>query len=246
MARDTTLGSLLQMLRAEARLSLNVAHNQQVRDTQVDALRRTQILLWEDYTWPHLRVDRYIDLQDGQRYYDPTQTVDVNGNAKTDLKIDNVERIAVMDGGDWRPLKPFIGRDQYVQFQSDNDVRSWPVSHWQVSEGEQIEFWPIPNANASSEREGQVKLTGKRNLRRLVDDGDRADLDDRLIAMFAAVEFITDPGLAKYKNNLANRRLMKLQGNMVKERKFRMFGGGSDTDVRRPRRMTAIYNAPSS
>lgn len=234
MARGATLGTILTQLRAEARLSLNVAHNQQIRDTQVDAVRRTQEMLWEDYNWPHLRVERYIDLQAGQRFYDPTTSKDVAGVIKNDLRIDKVSMIAVMDGGDWRPLIPSIGREQYVQFQSDLDERSWPATHWQVYEGEQIEIWPLPTSNADPvSREGQLRLTGVRNLRPLVKDSDVADLDDRLIAMMAAVEFITDPGLSKYKNNLANRRLQKLQGNLVKETKFSMFGIGDTTSGRR-------------
>jgi len=116
------------------------------------------------------------------------------------------------------------------------------VSHWRVYEGEQIEVWPIPTDNAdTTSREGQLKIVGTRNLNPLVADGDVCDLDDRLVAMFAAVEFITDPGLAKYKNNLANTRLIKLRGNLVKETKFRMFGIGEPENVRQLRGPPTVY-----
>lgn len=229
MARGQTLGSILVKMRQEARLSPNPAHNAQARDTHVDALQRTQEMLWEDNSWPHLKVDRYLDLQAGQRFYDPTTTKDVTGAVKNDVSIDRIHEIRVMDGGEWIRLTTAIGSREYSQFQSDRDERSWPVTNWQLYEDQQIEVWPVPSDNADpATREGQLKITATRKLRRFVDDADVADLDDRLLALMTAVEFIADPNLAKYKNGLATRRLMKLQGNLVKQRTFRMFSSAPE------------------
>jgi hypothetical protein len=167
------LGELLTLLRQEARLSTNAAHNASTADAQRDAIRRTQEALWEDYDWPHLEVDRYINLQAGQRFYDPTTTLDVTGAVKNDIAIDRITCISVMDGGDWRGLTAEIGRDQYVQYQSDLDERSWPVTNWRLYEDEQIEVWPIPNENADAvSREGQIKITATRTLRPMIADKD--------------------------------------------------------------------------
>ena len=65
MSRGTTLVKLLDDLRAECRISLNPAHNRQQRDVQVKMLQRKQEWLWNDFAWPHLRVERFIDLQAG-------------------------------------------------------------------------------------------------------------------------------------------------------------------------------------
>ena len=54
--RGKTLESILNSVRAEARLSLLPANNNQVRDSHVILIQREQERLWEDYNWPHLRV----------------------------------------------------------------------------------------------------------------------------------------------------------------------------------------------
>lgn len=227
--RGKSLGHVLSLLRAEARLSLNAAHNTQIRDTQVSAIQRVQELLWDDVNWPHLRVDRYINLQAGQRFYDVTTTKDVSGTVKDDVRIDKVDRIYVMDAGVWRPMRSVITERDYAQFQSDRDERAWPAEAWQIYEDEQVEVWPVPNENAdATTREGQLKIVAYRKCRPLIADSDICDLDDRLLALFAAVEFLADEKMARYKNDLANRRLQKLTGSLVKERSFRMFGAGGD------------------
>jgi hypothetical protein len=241
--RGKTLGHVLTLLRAEARLSLNPAHNAQSRDTQVSAVQRVQELLCDDINWPHLRVDRYLDLQAGQRFYDVTTTLDVAGNTKNDVVVDKVDQIFVMDAGEWRPLSPQIGRGEYAQFQSDRDQRSWPVHNWRLYEDEQVEIWPVPSESAdTTSLEGRLKIVAYRKCRPLVADSDICDLDDRLLALFAAVEFIPDEKLARYKSDLANRRLLKLTGNLVKERRFRMFGiGAADDDRRKLRGPPTVY-----
>jgi hypothetical protein len=240
--RGKTLGHVLTLLRAEARLSLNPAHNAQIRDTQVSAVQRVQEMLCDDINWPHLRVERYVSLQAGQRFYDVTTAKDVTGATKNDIRIDKVDRISVMEAGLWRPLRPVITASEYAQFQSDRDERSWPAFAWQIYEGEQIEIWPIPSENADdAAREGQLKITAYRNCRPLISDSDICDLDDRMLALFAAVEFIADEKMARYKSDMANRRLQKLTGNLVKERSFRMFGTGAAADRKHLRGPPTVY-----
>jgi hypothetical protein len=232
--RARTLGHVLTLLRAEARLSLNPAHNAQTRDTQVAAVQRVQDMLCDDINWPHLRVDRFLNLQAGQRLYDVTSTLDVRGVTKNDIRIDKIDRVFVMDGNEWRPLHPQIGLREYAQFNSDSEERSWPVYNWQVYEGEQVEIWPIPaEDSATSGLEGWLKIVAYRNPRPIVSDSDTCDLDDRLLALFASVEFIRDETQAKYKSDMANRRLAKLTGALVKEKRFRMFGIGTEDSDRR-------------
>lgn len=73
--RGTTLVHLLDLYRAECRLSSNPAHNAQARDAQVNHIQRTQEWLWDDFDWPFLRVERYLDLQQGQRFYAPPEDI---------------------------------------------------------------------------------------------------------------------------------------------------------------------------
>ena len=116
---------------------------------------------------------------------------------------------------------------------SDLDERSWPVERWQVYEGEQIELWPIPadDANTTS-LEGRIKVVGIRSPRPLVDDADRADLDDRLIVLYAAAEALAARGAddAGVKLQLAQQREATLIGNMSKIKNFTLYGGAKSNE----------------
>ena len=229
MARNQTLISLLDDLRAETRSSLNAAHNAQIRDTQVKYLRKAQEWFWDDFDWPHLYVERRVSLQAGERYYEPP----------TDVRIDHVTRIEVRYGGVWIPLVAGIGGQQYAEFDSDLDIRSWPVRRWRIHEDEQIEIWPVPESNADTTTlEGVLKIAGIRNLKLLVTDTDRCDLDDRLLVLYAAAKFIGKGGEAKMAEAMG--LYGDLRGKLMPRRRFRMLGADQEVE-HRPRRMTALY-----
>jgi hypothetical protein len=226
MARKTTLVKLLDDLRAEARLSLNPSHNLQNRPVQVKMLQRVQDRLWEDFAWPHMRVERQVPIQAGQRYYAPP----------SDMRIDRIERIEFYTDGAWRLIAPGIDPENYTAWNSDLDQRSWPPRRWQIFEDETVEIWPIADTNATeATREGYLKFTGIRNLNQLVDDGDRADLDDRLIVLYAAAEMLAASGSkdAQLKLDQANSIYARLRGHLTPRKQFRMFGVGEPLAPRR-------------
>lgn len=225
--RGKTLVSLLDDLRAEARLSLNPAHNAQVRETHVAVLQRVQEWLWHDFDWPHLRVERFIDSQANQRFYDLASAFDVNNAASDDLSLDKIEKIEVRYGNSWAELVPEIGPLQYRQFDPLLGQTSWPITRWRIWEGEQIEIWPVPAVNAdATSLEGRLKVTGIRNLKPLVADSDRADLDSNLIVLFAASELLvtSNQALAKLKLDAANKLYAMTRSALTPRRRFRMFG----------------------
>lgn len=228
MARGVTLGSILTSLRAEIGASLSVAHNVQVRATHINHLQRVQEMLIEDYTWPHMRVDRYLQPQSGQRYYDPTAVLKTNNLnvlvAVGDMKIDQIESIWLRYGNIWKPVHAGISQEHYTIYDSDTDQRSWPVQRWKIAESEQIELWPIPNVNGDTVNKVDIlKVVGMRNAAPLVEDADRAELDDRLIVLMAAAEILGGEQGQK-KASLAQRRLVKVRGNLTTVRRFRLFG----------------------
>lgn len=219
MARRTTLVKLLDQLRAEARLSLNPAHNTQVRESHVNLIQRVQERLWDDFTWPHLRVERSVALQIGQRFYDPP----------ADMLIDNIEKIEIFDGGGWRALEAGIGGAEYTTYNSDLNERAYPPRRWKIHEDEDIEIWPISDQNGDAATlEGYIKFTGIRNLRPLVADTDRADLDDRMIVLYGAAELLAASGAkdAKIKLDMADRIYTRLRSGLTPRKRFRMFGIG--------------------
>lgn len=219
MARNKTLVSLLDELRAECRHSLNPAHNNQVRDTQIKHLQRVQELLWEDFAWPHLRVYRDIPIQAGERYY----------SVPEDLDLERIEKIELRYNGRWVDLDYGIDQNHLIMFDSDTGIRGWPVRRWRISEDLQIEVWPIADGNQEpTTLEGTLRVWGIRNLKPLVADGDRCDLDGRVITLYAAAEMITDEALAAKKLSLANKLLAKLRGHLMPRKRIKMFNTGQE------------------
>lgn len=241
MARGTTLEKLLDQYRAECRLSLNSAHNQQDREAQVNHIQRVQAELWENFNWPHMRVRRELLCQAGQRYYDVPE----------DLSIDRLEMVEFRSDGVWRRLRTNITAGEYATVDSDLDQRSWPIVSWQLYEGEQVEVWPIANANGNPDTiDGTLRFTGIRNLAALVDDDDRADLDDKCIILYCAAERLSATGAkdAQYKLDKANARLAKLRGDLMPRRQFNMFGANQTRffTERRNYRPYVTYRPPGT
>jgi hypothetical protein len=235
MARHTTLVRILDMLRAEARLSMNPAHNRQIRDAHVNMLQRQQNRLWDDFTWPHLRVQRLKPVSSGQRYYSPPD----------DILIDNIERIEIYDGGTWRRLVPGINGSHYSAHNSDLDERAYPPMAWAIHEDEDIEIWPISDTNSDpATQEGMLKFTGIRNLKPFFDDADRADLDDNLLVMFASAELLAAQGAkdAQLKLDQANQIYRRQRGGLTPRKRFRMFGVGGH--IPEQREYVTRYRAP--
>jgi len=226
VAREQTLESILNLMRAEARLSLTPADNVNVRDSHIVLLQREQERLWEDYAWPHLRKHYLLPLAAGQYLYDlPEATFDEGADTYT-LNIDRVEHVSVMDGGIWRSLHPEIGEDDYSAFQTILNQRSWPVRKWQAT-GSQIEVWPIPDTSAdTTTKEGYLRITGIRDLRTFVADSDRADLDDRLLALYVSGGVLAAQGAkdASLKLEAANKLYTKLKGKQTKTTSFNLYG----------------------
>jgi hypothetical protein len=226
VGRKTTLVKLLDKLRVAAHLSLNPAHNAQNRSSQVAMLQAEQERLWDDFDWPHLRVERQVPVQAGQRYYDTPE----------DMLVDRIERIEVFRDGGWYSLDAGIDGCHYSAWNSDLDERSWPPRRWKIHEDEDIEIWPIPDTNADeTTMEGMLKFIGIRNLNPLVDDSDRADLDDDMLVNFVAANMLAATGAkdAKLKLDAANSRYARLRGRMSPRTRTSMFGIGQPKPPKR-------------
>ncbi len=236
MARGQTLESILNLMRAEARLSLSPANNTQVRDSHIILLQREQVRLWEDFNWPHLRKHYLLPLQAGQYLYSPPGgTFDANADTYT-VNIDRVERVSVRDGGAWVPLTPEITEANYAAHETALDERSSPARAWQATSNDEIEIWPIPDTNADADTlEGYARITGIRDLQPFAAAGDRADLDDRLIALYVAAGLLAASGAkdAQLKLEAANKLYTKLKGKQTKTTSFNMFGTVNRAPLRR-------------
>ncbi len=222
MARGKTLLKLLQDFRAEIRASGNAAHNASAREGQVVLLNRVQEDIYDRHDWPTLRIERTIDLQAGQRYYD----------TPADINMDRLENIEVRYGAQWVPVQYGIDASHYSTWDSYLDERSWPVERWRIYENEQIEVWPVPAANAvPATLEGRMKVFGIRSLPPLVADSDVALMDDRLIVLYAAAESLAASGSkdAPEKFRRAQERERMLTSNMSKIKTFSLSGSSDDS-----------------
>lgn len=174
-------------------MSLQASHNVQVRDTQIKHLQETQEWLWENYSWPHMRAERFLTTQIGQRFYDPAGCKKIDQSTGLlvtagDVKIDRIDYLMLRDGDIWRaPLSPGITADEYNQWDSDAGDRSWPIERWQIAENDNIEVWPVPDQDGDETTlANMLKFVGTRNLSDFAEDDDTCDLDHLAIVYFTA------------------------------------------------------------
>lgn len=204
MARGKQLLSLLAQLRAETGRSQDVSVGIPEADNLKELLSRTQETLYDEYEWPHLTVQRSVALAPGQRYYD----------LPSDLNFDRIHDVKLRYNTVYVELDRGIEFEDYSIFDSNASTpeRSFPTLKWDIRDtgsGEQLEFWPITNQTAT------VYFFGTKALSDLIQESDRADLDDRLIVLFAAAELLSrqKSNDAKVKLSLAERRLATLRRN---------------------------------
>jgi hypothetical protein len=245
MARNSTLEKILTDFRLEARLSPSPADNVHARDGQIALIQSEQFRLWDDFNWPHLRVERFLPMQAGQRFYDPRVALSEDGTAAAQtISIDRIEKIDTKDSDVWLPLVNGIGAEHYASHDSAETDRASPARRWRIYEGEQIEVWPVPEVDAGADQEGYLRLTGVRDLRPLVNESDRADLDDLLLALFSAATHLAGQGSedARVKGGKAEAHYNRLKARLSKSPGFSMFGVGRRALPRRP--FVAHYKPP--
>jgi hypothetical protein len=217
MARNVTLGELIDDVRAEAGHSLQASLGVAMRDVLIKALQRQQRRLWEDHDWKFLRVHRDVVLSAGQRYY----------NIPSDLTLERIEKVEFKYGNRWVPVGYGIGQPQLDQYDSDRDIRALPIQRWQEYENDQYEIWPISSQDGTATPPNNVlRFWGYRKLKPLVAESDRADLDDTLLVLFTAAEILArekgaDAGL---KLKMAEKHLVTLKGRTSKRDVFTLTG----------------------
>ena len=112
MARGTSLGQLIEDLRSEVGHSLQPSLGKSTRDVLINTLQRTQRRLWDDYSWPFLRVRRDITINTGQRYYD----------LPADMVFERVEVVEYKNDHTWDKLGYGMSRHEYNQHDSDRNI----------------------------------------------------------------------------------------------------------------------------
>lgn len=226
MARGVQLSQLVTDLQSEIGHSTQAALGRNLRPALINTLQRVQRQLHDDYDWPFLRVREVKQLQAGQKLYD----------LPTNVQLERVERIEYKTGGKWRKLDVGVGMDEYNQYDSDVDERASQAMRWEPQVDGQYEIWPLVDENGVlSTLENYVRVVGIRELSNFIADSDTADLDDTLLVLFAATEYLTrqkSPD-AEAKSILAQSHYTRIKGRLAKKKTFTM--GGGEVAVERER-----------
>lgn len=230
--RGQQLTRLISQLRSDLGRSSNVAVG--VDDAQIltHTLQRTQETLYDDYDWPHLRIDTgALPLNAGQRYYD----------LPDNLNFDRIESAWLRDSGLPQPFVRGIDPSLYAAYDSEADVRSSPPQRWDirnVDDAEQVEVWPIPSDSSCS-----MQFIGIRKLRPLIDGSDVTDIDDRLIVLFAAAELLDkqEQGSGRLKLSQAQQLYTRLKGRSAAARQTVRLGMGA-AQSSQPFRATVVIS----
>jgi len=237
MARNVSLGVLIDDLRAEAGHSLQANLGVQMREVLIKVLQRQQRRLWEDYDWTFLRVERDIAVAAGQRYY----------GFPVDLNLERLEKVEFKYGDRWIPVEYGIGRREYDTHDSDRGVRAFPIERWKEADNDQFELWPIPSQNGSTATSSNIlRFTGIRKLRPLVAESDVADLDDTLLVLYSAAEILAreKSADANVKLQMAEKHYNRLKGRNSKTETFSLSGGNESSGLRpQGPKIIAVQNA---
>jgi len=215
--RGKTLGELVVDFRDEAGMASTAALSQNALAAIKTKIRRTQEVLYHDWSWPFLRMQRDETLQAGERYY----------SFPPELDQDRLEQVEVREqpDSDWRPT--VYGITYWMRNNCDSELneRRDPVCAWEFFEDNQYEVWPMPATNT-----GILRFTGIQKLPPLREDADRAVLDDRLIVLYAAGEWLQkakDPSAASVLQ-MAEAHYRRLKGNS-QFRRVRPIADGTST-----------------
>jgi len=231
MARGKPFGKLVEALRDEVYMAPSAALSKNVDTALKRTLRRHYERLWDEHPWPHLRVYRDKLMQAGERYY----------SFPPDLLFEDIEKVVFQELGTdtWHTLRYGVHPDDLETYNSDAGERSDPVYAWAAFEENQFEVWPVPAVNG-----GAFRIYGRKTFVEPVEETDIVDLDDQMIVLFAAADWLTKQGSkdAQMKLQQAAARFNRMKGKQSKTGVWPIQSAsdrgsaGPTTRVRAPRR----------
>ena len=212
MARGSTLGTMLTMLRAEAMMATDSAVGQSKNPALKALLKRVYAMLYDEHEWPFLTgVWADKSLVAGSRYYDFPTTINMENTVKVFRSWGNI----------WSEVDYGFDPSVYNAVDSDDDARSDPVQAWRIYSGTQFEVWPLPATNST------LRFTGKAAMGAFEADADTCVLDDHMVVLFAAAELMADQPRGAAVKAMAERRLAQVKAMGNKTPSFQIGGQSS-------------------
>jgi len=229
--RGSNLESIIDGIRAEARLSTAGSRGVEDRDRILRMVNRYYETLWDEHDWEFLRIQRessYKNMAAGQRFYD----------FPVGLRPDDISSVWMRWGNDWIPVEYGITFSHYAQYDSERNQRADPVQRWVVRSPQQFEVWPMPASNA-----GVLGFEGKRTFAALADNADNCQLDDQLIILSVAAEILAGnkQADAQTKMDLAGARLKALTSKASDRTRTRVGLGSPQLPNRGMPRISVAY-----
>lgn len=207
---------------SSAALNASSAMNSTILSQIERAVRRTYRRLHADHNWPHLYTYRDVPVDATSRYLTFPPDMDPDRNIEAWI-------LPAGDGSNWSLLEYGVGMAQMRRLNSDRFDHNNPATFGNGSTGApthwaraplgplQFEVWPITLTEGA-----RIRFWGLTRPKDLVDNNSIVDLDDDLIALFAAAEFLErqkspDAG-SKLEQAMAHyRRLRANSQNPVRE-----------------------------
>lgn len=155
-------------------MSLLPASSTSSRDHRVQLLNRVQARFYAAFDWDFAFIKRDVAMTQGTRF----------APLPGDIDFDRVNSTAISQGtasDDWRPLGYGITEREYAQ--TGEGVQGAPQK-WAPAEGGVFELWPVPDDTY------RMRFRGVQVLPLMVNNSDRAVLDDTLLVLYAASELM--------------------------------------------------------
>ncbi len=240
MARGTTLVNLRNMLLAEIG---DYASSNTTRTGELNTLlSNKQKWLASEYSWPFLEQFWDASIAAGLQYV-PFPTVDDSGlGATTAINFERPVKVEVFWNNVYDDMDYGIGADQYNWMNNALGQQTDPIQRWrfrsntaEAANADTFEVWPVPVTPQT------VRFTGQRTLVSLVNDSDKADLDDMLLVYFVAGEVLLRSKQAdgQLKLAMAKQRLEKLRSAYPTKTRELVLGQGRQ-DYREQRRVVPM------
>lgn len=245
MARNTTLGQLRYMVKAETGKSLVSTSTQQ--DAEINQIiNDIQAWLAATYDFPFLKSRWESSLTAGSRY----QTFPTTNNVGLviALNLERPMRCLVKWNQIWQDV--VYGIDEIPEFNyldSDRNAVLDPIQRWQFDDETKFEVWPLPATTADIRWVGQRTLTSLLTTVNPVvwNDAATLNLDDLLVTYFASTEYLTreESPRAKIQAEKAQRRLTAILGGYPNRTQTVCIGRGQPLDRKAIRQVPLVLVA---
>lgn len=233
-----TLASVMNLVKNEIRASLSAGSADDAAIKQ--AIETKQEWLASMYDWSELE-DEWPETVTGR--YTAVPIVDVIGTSYS-INFDRPVRLMRKWNSVWDEMDFGITTENYNAYDSDDAESADPIQAWRFKPGNRASFevWPIPATSTT------VRFVGQRKLLTLRSGGVLTttltlDLDDMLVALAVAADFLSGKPEQAAKSDLFKSRFTMVRGaNKSADERF-FIGGGNQMTRQEIRRTKLIVVA---